>query len=272
MKFGICNEIFEGWSLPDTFAYAKRAGYDCVEIAPFTIAPRVTDVSHEERARIRQFAADAGIAISGIHWVLVKTEGLHLTHPDETIRAQTSAYFVELVDFCADLGGTRIIVGSPKQRSLMPEVDYETAWAFAAEAFRPAVGRAEERGVVICIEPLGPGETDFINTVAEGVRFAGKLQSPAMSVIIDVKAMATEPTPIPEIIRRHAGQFAYFHANDPNLKGPGFGDMDFRPIAAALDETGYDGVISVEVFKFDEGPQVIADESIRYLKEVFANA
>ena len=37
MKFGICNEIFQGWALPDTFACAARIGYDCVEIAPFTL-------------------------------------------------------------------------------------------------------------------------------------------------------------------------------------------------------------------------------------------
>ena len=52
MKFGICNEIFKDWSLDDTFAFAKKAGYDFVEIAPFTIAKSVTDISAAERARI----------------------------------------------------------------------------------------------------------------------------------------------------------------------------------------------------------------------------
>ena len=36
MKFGICNEIFEGWSMEDTMTYAAKTGYDCLEIAPFT--------------------------------------------------------------------------------------------------------------------------------------------------------------------------------------------------------------------------------------------
>ena len=76
--------------------------------------------------------------------------------------------------------------------------------------------------------------------------------------------------PIPEIIRESAGEFAYYHANDENLKGPGFGDVDFKPIGAALKEVGYDGVVSVEVFKFDEGPEVIATESLRCLREAFA--
>jgi sugar phosphate isomerase/epimerase len=270
MKFGICNEIFQGWSLPDTFAYAKKAGYDAVEIAPFTIAKDVNAITAAQRAEIKAQAAAAGIAISGIHWVLVQTEGLYLTSPDAQVRAKTAAYFVALVDFCADLGGTRIIVGSPKQRSLLPGVTYKEAWAFATEVFRDSVRRAEERGVVICFEPLGPGETDFVNTAEEGIRFAEQFASSAMSVILDVKAMSTEARPVPDIIRASAGKFAYFHANDPNLKGPGFGDTDFVPIAAALRDAGYDGTVSVEVFKFDEGPEAIATQSIGYLRKVFA--
>jgi sugar phosphate isomerase/epimerase len=270
MKFGICNEIFQGWTLDDTFAFAKKAGYDVVEIAPFTIAKYVTEIAPAERARIRDAAARAGIGISGIHWVLVQAEGMYLTSPDAETRARTSRYFADLVDFCADIGGTRIIVGSPKQRNVLDGVGYEQAWAWATDTFRDSVKRAEDRRVVICFEPLGPGETNFVNTAAEGIHFARQFDSPAMSIILDVKAMSTEDKPVPQIIRESAGQFAYFHANDPNLKGPGFGDTDFVPIAAALRDVGYDDFVSVEVFKFDEGPAVIATKSIEYLKNVFA--
>jgi sugar phosphate isomerase/epimerase len=269
MKFGICNEIFEGWKLDDTFRYAKQAGYDAVEIAPFTIAKYVTDITAADRARIRESATQAGIAISGLHWVLVQAEGMYLTSPDAEVRRRTARYFVDLVDCCADLGGTRIIVGSPKQRNVGEGVNYEQAWAWATEVFRDSVRSAEERGVVICFEPLAPSETNFVNTAAEGIRFAEQFASPAMSIILDVKAMCSEEKPIPQIIRESAGKFAYFHANDANLKGPGFGDVDFHPIAAALRGAGYDGMVSVEVFKFEEGPEVIATKSIEYLRSVF---
>jgi sugar phosphate isomerase/epimerase len=269
MQFAICNEIFQEWRLEDAFAYAAKAGYDLVEIAPFTIARYVTEISGAQRRTIREAAAEAGIGISGLHWVLAQAEGMYLTHPDSSVRGRTAQYFIDLVDCCADLGGTRIIVGSPKQRNLLPGVSYEQAWAFAAETFRDAVRRAEEREVVICFEPLAPAETDFINTAGEAIRFADQFKSRAMSIILDVKAMSSEKRPVPEIIRECAGRFAYFHANDPNLKGPGFGEVDYHPIAAALAEVGYDGIISVEVFKFEEGAERIANESIAYLREVF---
>ncbi len=274
MKFGICNEIFQNWKLEDAMSYAKKAGYDCIEIAPFTLLPGdankyVTDIPATERQKIRESAARVGIEISGIHWVLVQADGMYLTHPDAAIRQRTANYFVALVDFCADIGGKIIVVGSPKQRNVMDGVSYQQAWDWATEVFRPAVKRAEERAITICFEPLAPSETNFVNTAAEGIKFAQQFNSKGMSIILDVKAMSSESKSIPQIIRESRGNFSYFHANDANLKGPGFGDVDFKPIAIALKSAGYNGVASVEVFKFEEGPEVIATKSIEYLKKTF---
>ena len=80
--------------------------------------------------------------------------------------------------------------------------------------------------------------------------------------------MSSEPTPIPDIIKQSAKHLAHFHANDPNLLGPGMGEVKFEPIIKALDDADYDGYLSVEVFDFKPGAEKIASESIRYLKKV----
>jgi sugar phosphate isomerase/epimerase len=269
MKFAICNEIFQGWKIEDVFVRAATLGYSAVEVAPFTLANSVTEIAVSERRRLRDEAARVGIEIAGIHWVLVKPEGLHMNHPDPLIRERTSSYFCELVDFCADLGGTRMIVGSPKQRNLLPDVTPEQGQEWALETFRNAVAQAEERGVTICFEPLGPGETNFINSAADAIEFVRRLPSPSFRIILDVKAMCSENKPIPQIIRESWPHFAHFHANDPNLKGPGFGRVDFKPIAAALKEVGYTGFVSVEVFNFDDGAETIAGKSLENLRQAF---
>jgi len=270
MNFAICNEIFRDWKLEDIFAYAAKIGYQAVEIAPFTIADSVLIISEMQRRDIREAAARHGIAIAGLHWLLVKPEGLYLTDPRVEMQIKTSDYFCALVDFCADIGGKVMVLGSPKQRNLQPGVSPEAGRTYAKATLREPVRRAEERGVTICLEPLSPAETNFINTATEAIAFTQQLSSPNFKIILDVKAMCSESKPIPQIIRESWPHFAHFHANDKNLKGPGFGDVDFKPIAAALREVGYSGFVSVEVFNFDEGPEAIASRSLDYLRKTFA--
>jgi len=162
-----------------------------------------------------------------------------------------------------------IVAGSPKQRNILPGISPEQARGWALETFREAVALAETLGVTICLEPLGPAETNFINTAEEAIAFARQLNSPAFKIILDVKAMCSETISIPQIIRESWPHFSHFHANDKNLKGPGFGEVDFKPIAAALKEVGYQGLVSVEVFDFSEGPEVIASKSLEYLRSTF---
>ena len=90
MKFAICNEIFEEWVIDDSIKFVAETGYDAIEIAPFTLAQYVTEVPVAERHRIRAVAADHGIAVSAVHWVLIKTEGMYMTHTDAEVRRETA--------------------------------------------------------------------------------------------------------------------------------------------------------------------------------------
>jgi len=151
----------------------------------------------------------------------------------------------------------------------MEGVSYEQAWKWATEVFKDSIEHAGERDVVVNFEPLAPSETNFVNTHTEAIKFTKQFDNPNFKIILDTKAMCSMGQPIQDIIRESRGEFAYYHANDENLKGPGFGDVDFVPIGKALKEVGYDGVVSVEVFDFEEGPEAIATQSLANLKEAF---
>src|SRR2546428_461412 len=158
-------------------------------------------------------------------------------------------------------------LGNSKTPSRMPPAPATKGCRFGHVPCRKSVKRGEGRGVTICFEPLAPVETNFINTAAAAIEFVEQFHSPNFKIILDVKAMCSESKPIPQIIRESWPRFAHFHANDKNLKGPGFGEVDFKPIATALKEVGYNGFVSVEVFKFEEGAEAIATKSIAYLKQ-----
>jgi len=270
MKFAICNETFQDWPFERAFAFAAECGYTGLEIAPFTIANDVTDVPAAQRDEVRRQAEAAGLEIVGVHWLLAKTEGFHMTTPDADVRRNTSAYFGELARLCADLGGKVMVCGSPQQRDLLPGVTHEQAMQHAAEMFRHVVPALEANDVILALEPLAPRETTFLRTAADAVRLAEMIGSHHVRLHLDCKAMSSEATPIPELIRRHHGMMAHFHANDPNFQGPGFGELDFVPILEALGEVDYRGWVSVEVFDYEPGVERLARESIDYMQACLA--
>ena len=91
-----------------------------------------------------------------------------------------------------------------------------------------------------------------------------------MGVILDVNSMSHEEDDIPAAIRATKGYLRHFHANDPCQRGPGWGDVDFRPILKALLDIGYEGYMSVEVFDFSLDPIEHAGRSLKYLRETLA--
>jgi len=271
MKFSICNEVFEGWKFNDICAAVRDAGYTGIEIAPFTTGKLAGEITREERCAMHSAAAQYGLEIVGLHWVLAQTQGFHINSPDRTVRERTKTYLIDLINLCSDLGGRVIIFGSPKQRCIAPELTRQQAWNYALETFCGIVPTLEDRGITFCLEPLAPEETNFINTADDAAEIISAIDSPSFQLLLDVKAMSSEQTPIPQIIQKHKSIVKHFHANDANKRGPGFGNTDFTPIAAALKEINYTGWVSVEVFDFKPDPVTITTESINYLRNVFTD-
>lgn len=268
MQLSICNEMFEGWAWPRVCDFVKSVGYDGIEIAPFTFAERAELITPGERKSIRETAESRGLQIAGLHWLLVKPAGMYVTHTDPAIRRQTADYFTQLTHLCADLGGSVMVIGSPKQRNLLPGVTREEALGYAKEVYSPSLDVAAARGVTLAIEPLSPKETNFLQTAAEARELVERINHPNFRMILDVKAMSSEPTPIPQIIAANARYLAHFHVNDPNLLGPGMGDVDYAPILPALRAAGYDRWVSVEVFDYKPGVETIARKSFEYLRKM----
>ena len=271
MKFAFCNEMFEDRPLREALVAAKSLGYTGVEIAPYTLADRADLVSPSQRSEVRKLVEDLGLETVGLHWLLAKTEGLYLTSPEAAIRRKTAEYLTTLTHLCADLGGEVMVLGSPRQRNLLPGVTHDQAMDYAAEVIRAVEPALRERHVVLAIEPLGPGEGNFLNTAASGIALARMIESTQVRLHLDVKAMSTESKAIPDIIRESRDWMAHFHANDPNLLGPGMGEIDFQPIFRALREVRFSGWVSVEVFDYKPGPERILRESMECMRRCLGN-
>ena len=270
MKFAICNETFQDWPFDRAFAFARELGYTGLEIAPFTIALDVREITPVKRAEVRRQADAAGLDIIGLHWLLAKTTGFYLTTPDAAVRRATADYLKELVRCCRDLGGSIMVLGSPLQRILLPGGTNDEAMKYAAEVLQAAMPVCEELDVTIGLEPLSPEWGPFLNTAAEGVQWMELVGSPNCRLHLDCIAMSTEPTPIPTLLKRHAKEMVHLHVNDPNKQGPGMGELDFVPIFEALGEIDYQGWVSVEVFDYTPGVERLARESMENMVATLA--
>jgi sugar phosphate isomerase/epimerase len=269
MKIALCNEVLQPLPFERQCALAASLGYDGLEVAPFTLAPdpmQLTDAQAREFARV---AADHGLAITGLHWLLVAPAGLSMVSDDAAQRQRTTDVMVRMVQLCQAMGGRYLVHGSPKQRSVPAGATRAAALDRARDCLAKAAHAAEQHGVIYCIEPLSRAETDLINTVAEAAALVDQIGSPAFRTMIDCSAAGqSEDQPVPELIARWVptGKIAHVQVNDPNRCGPGQGSMAFAPILAALRATGYNGVLAVEPFDYVPDGPACAARAIGYLR------
>ena len=274
MKFALCQELFTDRDFAAQCRTLAEMGYDGIEIAPFTLVHEGGDptaLPASEREQLKAAIEDHGLDCVGLHWLLAKTEGFHLTTADEATRRRTADYLAGLATLCHDLGGSVLVLGSPQQRSLEDGLSHEQADAHAIEVITAALPTLIETGTVLALEPLSPAETDYMNSCRAARLLIEAIGSPHVRLHQDVKAMLGEPDgePLPELIAAHADITAHFHANDANLQGPGMGAIDFEPIFEALHRTRYDGFVSVEVFDYSPGADAIAEQSLAYMRRVW---
>ena len=272
VKFAICNETYQNQDLQAVCDDVVAAGYEGLEIAPFTLEDDPRDLTEKKATEIGAQVRSSGLDVVGLHWLLVKPEGFHLTTPDDAVRAKTAAFGEHLARICGAMGGKVMVWGSPNQRNLDETTTYDDGFKRAADILRQVAETAGEVGVQIAMEPLSPAETNFLQTADETIKLIETVEHKALKLHLDVKAMSSEAKSIPQIIAETAEHTVHFHANDPNLRGPGMGDVEFTPIATALKESGYKGYISVEVFDYTPDAATIARESIEYLKKTFTEA
>ena len=173
MRISLCNEVIGEFDFTTQCARARDFGYDGIEIAPFTLSddpPRLTDAA---RKAIRKTAADHGLAITSLHYLLRAPAGLSITSADSAQRSRTVEVMRGLCALAADLGAKVLVHGSPDQRKLVDDAD-DDGRKRGIESFAAVAQAAASAGVIYCIEPLSRDQTAFVNTIADAVRSSAR--------------------------------------------------------------------------------------------------
>jgi len=271
MRIALCNEVIAPMPFPQQCEYAAKLGYDGLEIAPYTLSDEPHRLGSAQIAAARAAAEDAGIAVTGLHWLLIKPTGLSISSKDENIRKRTIEVMLALIDQCAELGGRYLVHGSPHQRRVDPGETRAAAMARARDSFAAVAERAQKAGVVYCIEPLSSEQTPLINTLDEAARMVEEIRSPAVKSMLDCSSAGRmEKEPLGALVERWLpkGTIAHVQVNDRNRRGPGQGEQRFAPLFASLKKHKYGGDVAVEPFDYvPDGPGAAA-RAIGYIKGI----
>ena len=267
-RYAICSEIFGDWELGRACALARSLGYTGLEIAPFQFAESVDDISSVKRSEMRRTIQDEDLSCVGIHWLLVSPKAMHLTTAEQSVRNKSWAYLDRLIDFCADLGGKVMVLGSPLQRNSGPGVSARDARSRLAEGLAGLAPHAASRGVTLLMEPVSSRETDVVVTLSEAAEIVERVDHPAIQTMFDTHNASDEGENIVALLERHYPIIRHVHVNEVDGRHPGTGDTDFKSVMASLAKRDYAGWVSLEVFDFEPGPETIARESIEFLRAI----
>jgi sugar phosphate isomerase/epimerase len=275
VRIALCNEVIAPMPFPRQCEYAAKLGYDGLEVAPYTLSDEPHRIGAAQLAAARSAAEDCGIAVTGLHWLLVKPAGLSISTKDAAVRKRTVDVMHAFIDQCAELGGRYLVHGSPHQRRIEPGETRAAAMARAKESFAAIAEHAAKAGVVYCIEPLSSEQTPLINTLDEAASMVEQIGSPAVRSMLDCSSAGRmEKAPLPELVERWVpnGVIAHVQVNDRNRRGPGQGEQRFAPLFASLKKNGYRGDVAVEPFDYVPDGPAAAARAIGYIRGIIEAA
>jgi D-psicose/D-tagatose/L-ribulose 3-epimerase len=242
IHFGYWTQYWD--SEPVSFVKrAQKCGFDILEVN----APKVARMSDAERDALKGAAADANLDLT---YSIGLTADLDLASEDAATRNKGVAFLQDVARAMKYLGGT-VMAGinySSWPRKLLPGEDKQVLTDRAVEGVREAIKAAEDCGVVFCVEVVNRFEQFIMNTAAEGIAFAKRVESPNCKILLDTFHMNIEEDSLRGSIVEAGTWLGHFHLGEPNRRPPGRGRMPWPEIFGALREINYQGAVVMEPF------------------------
>ena len=270
MRLALCNKTLDDRPVEEFFQLAAATGFDAVEVIPGSLSTPVADADPAMRVQIRQVARALGLEVVGFNSLLQHAPHLNLVTRDAELRRESAAELVAIVRMAAHFGVSVIVVGSPRQRRAPADADFGEAAELFIHELRPAADEAACLDITLCLEPLTASLTNFMNDTQEGIAVARAMNHPAVKLVLDIKQISQEPISFETAVDLALPWLAHVHVNDANMHAPGEGETDFGPIIQKLRSVGYDGLLSIEAFGFNDAPDVVLPRSRAYLERILA--
>jgi len=280
MKFGASTFIWVSPFSSESFYLLEKVrdmGFDVLEVC-------VEDPQTIDAQALKNAAAQAGIAL-----LICGAFGPSRDIGSEDVAVQENgvAYIKTCIDIASVVGSP--IVSGPMYAAvgvtrLLPANARQAQWQRAADNMKIAADYAHERGVKLAIEPLNRFETDFINTVDQGLAFLSMIDRDNVGFLLDTFHMNIEEKSIGDALRRAGDRIFNFHACANDRGTPGEDHLPWDDIIAGLKDANYNGYVVIESFttkiteiakavslwrQLAESEDALAQNGLKFLKEIF---
>jgi L-ribulose-5-phosphate 3-epimerase len=256
----------EGTPLEKVFEYSSTAGFDAVELNLYPVGSvgLTMDTTVQEAVSIVKLAASYGLKIPSISTGLLWQTPL--SSPDEKVREQGRSVVLKQLELASAMGIDSILV---VPGSVSKDVSYEDCYVRSQEELKKIIGEVEKVKVNIGIENVW---NKFLLSPLEMARYIDELGSDYIKAYFDVGNVLQFGFP-EQWIRILGDRICKVHVKDFSTQVgniTGFvpllsGDVDWPAVKEALDEIGYNDVITAELSAYSINPYQLAEDTARHM-------
>jgi sugar phosphate isomerase/epimerase len=281
MRLAFSTNAYMKFPFAEAAARIRSFGYEGLEL--------MADVPHAWPAGLlpgtkddlRRAMRETGLAFSNVNAFMMNAINDHrqpywypsFIEPDEGYRRVRIDHTRRALSLCAELGAPHITTepGGP----LAPGQSRAAAIDLFVEVLKPLAEHAHDAGVLLLIEPE-PGL--LIETTDEYLEVADRVDAPSIGLNFDVGHAFCMGEDLPRQIAKMAPHTRHYHLEDIAATRvhhhlvPGTGAIDFAGVVAAIEATGYDGWLTVELYPFVDDPDAAAIAALDVLKPLVAGA
>jgi len=211
-----------------------------------------------------------------------------ISSEDVGIQENGINYIKTCIDYAAAMGSP-VVVGpmysaTGKARLLSPG-EKEDQWNLGVKNLKIVADYAQEKNIKLAVEPLNRFETDFINTVEQGLELIERIDYDNVGLLLDTFHMNIEEKNSASAICAAGEKLFHFHACSNDRGTPGTGQINWEAISSAIKNIGYDGPLVIESFTPEikeiakavsfwrpivKDQDLLAKEGLEFLKKIFS--
>src|SRR5579864_1938241 len=275
MKIAFSTNAFKRYSLEDSIKEISAIGYEGIEIlcdVPHAYPP---EFSEKKIQTIKNLLSENNLQISNLNAFTLFAIG-DTYHPswiedDKKSRETRVTHTIDCIKMAKKLGAKNISTEPGGPLDGMDKHNFSQMEKLFIDGLQEASKVAEKEGVKILVEPE---PSLLLENSKQFKNFIKKVNSEYVKLNFDIGHFFCVSEDPAHLVYELADYTDHFHLADiaqnrvHNHLIPGLGVIDFAQVFQAIDEIGYNGFVTVELYPYQSNPVEAAQKTFDYIRDI----